>query len=307
MNYTLHQLSIFVKVAEKQSITKAAEELHLTQPAVSIQLKNLQDQFEVPLIEAIGRNIYITDFGREIEIASRRILEEVNQIKNKTMAYKGHMVGKLKISVVSTAKYVMPYFLSDFLKLYPGIDLTMDVTNKGKVLDTLENNEVDFAMMSVIPDKIQVETIQLMPNKLYLIGKANNELVKGSINLKTLERLPLIYREQGSATRQAMETFILDNGVSVQKKMELTSNEAVKQAVIAGLGFSIMPMIGLRNELTNKDLKIVKIKGLPITTNWNLTWRKNKSFSPVAKAYLDYVKSEKDQIIETKFDWYEKS
>lgn len=305
MNYTLHQLMIFIKVAEKQSITKAAEELHLTQPAVSIQLKNLQDQFDVPLIEAIGRNIYITDFGREIEAASKRILEEVNQIRDKTMAFKGQLVGKLKISVVSTAKYVMPYFLSDFLKKYPGIDLTMDVTNKGKVLDSLENNEVDFAMMSIIPENISIETIQLMANKLYMVGPPDSLLVGERINLNTLSKLPLIYREQGSATRQAMEQFIKNNGIDVRKKIELTSNEAVKQAAIAGLGFSIMPVIGLRNELNNGDLKIVKIKGLPITTNWNLTWRKGKSFSPIAKSYLDYIKSHKDEIIKAKFDWFD--
>lgn len=305
MNYTLHQLQIFLKVAEKQSITKAAEELHLTQPAVSIQLKNLQDQFDIPLIDAIGRNIYITDFGREIEKAGRRILNEVDQIHDKTIAYRGHLAGKLKISVVSTAKYVMPYFLSDFLRRYPEIDLTMDVTNKGKVLKSLENNEVDFAMMSVLPNNIQVETVDLMENKLYLVGQTDHSQFKKSINLKTLEKMPLIYREQGSATRQAMEAFILNNQINVRKTMELTSNEAVKQALIAGLGFSIMPLIGIKNELVNKDLTIIKVKGLPIVTNWHLTWRKNKSFSPIADAYLKYVRSHKDEIIKSKFNWYD--
>lgn len=307
MNYTLHQLHIFLKVSEKQSITKTAEELHLTQPAVSIQLKNLQDQFDIPLIESMGRNIYITDFGKEIAEASRRILNEVDQIRDKTMAYQGHLVGKLKISIVSTAKYVMPYFLSDFLKQYPGIDLTMDVTNKGKVLKSLENNEVDFAMMSVLPQNLQVDKIDLMPNKLYLVGNSDSGLVGDSINLKTLGKLPLIYREQGSATRQAMEEFIKKSGIEVRKTMELTSNEAVKQALIAGLGFSVMPMIGIKNELINGDLRIVKMKGLPIVTNWNLTWRKSKSFSPIASAYLKYIQLEKDRIIKTVFDWYEQA
>lgn len=304
MNYTLHQLQIFVKVAEKQSITKAAEELHLTQPAVSIQLRNLQDQFDIPLTEAVGRNIFITDFGREIEEASKRILDEVDQIRDKTLAYKGHLVGRLRISVVSTAKYVMPFFLTDFLKEHPGVDLNMDVTNKLKVLETQESNSVDFSMVSILPDKIKVENIELMQNRLYLIGRSDAEVTGSSLNIKTLEKLPLIFREQGSATRQAMENFIDKNGIKVQKKIELTSNEAVKQAVIAGIGFSIMPIIGLRNELVSGELKPIKVKGLPIITNWNLIWRKGKSFSPIALAYLDYVKSKKDQIISEKFGWY---
>ena len=305
MNYTLHQLHIFIKVAEKQSITKAAEELHLTQPAVSIQLKNFQDQFDIPLIETIGRNISITDFGREIENASRKILTEVEQIKNVTMAYQGHLAGKLKVSVVSTGKYVMPYFLSDFLKDYPNIDLTMDVTNKGKVIESLENNEVDFAMVSVLPDKMPVDRVELMRNELFLVGRSDQDVIGERANVKTLEKLPLLYREQGSATRQAMERYVKSHKINVQKKIELTSNEAVKQALLAGLGFSIMPKIGLKNELINNQLKVIKMKDLPIITNWNLIWRKDKSFSPIANAYLEYIKARKDQIIADRFGWYE--
>ena len=303
MNYTLHQLMIFLKVAEKQSITKAAEELHLTQPAVSIQLKNLQDQFDLPLIESVGRHIYVTDFGREIVASSERILEEVTEIRNKTMAYKGHLTGRLIVTTVSTAKYVMPYFLSDFIGQHPGIDLAMDVTNKGKVIESLENNEVDFSMVSVLPDKLPVDRVELMHNKLYLVGRPNGK--KNRMTINSLEKVPLIYREPGSATRQAMERFIKKNGIQVSKKLELTSNEAVKQALIAGLGFSIMPMIGLRNELTNGDLAIYEVKGLPITTSWNLIWRKGKAFTPIAQAYLDYIKLEKDRIIGEKFSWYD--
>lgn len=130
MNYTLNQLRIFLKVTQTQSVTKAAEELNLTQPAVSIQLRNLQNQFDIPLTEVVGRKIYITDFGREMAEAAENILNQVHAINYKTLAYKGQLSGRLKISVVSTGKYVMPYFLADFLKQHPGIELLMDVTNK---------------------------------------------------------------------------------------------------------------------------------------------------------------------------------
>ncbi|MDW7691701.1 LysR family transcriptional regulator [Flammeovirgaceae bacterium SG7u.111] len=266
MNYTLHQLTIFLKVAEKQSITRAADELHLTQPAVSIQLKNLQDQFDIPLFEVIGRQLYITDFGKEIVASSQKIISEVNEIKNKSLAYKGLLAGQLKISVVSTGKYVMPYFLSDFTKLHAGVQLTMDVTNKSMVIESLEKNEVDFALVSVLPAHMSVKRIELMENKLFMTRKFEEGSSK-SIRLKTLEKTPLIFREWGSATRQAMETFISKSGIAHQKSIELTSNEAVKQAVIAGLGYSVMPLIGIKNQLMNKELEIIPVKGLPIITH----------------------------------------
>ncbi len=162
MNYTLNQLRIFLKVVQNQSVTKASEELHLTQPAVSIQLKNFQDQFEIPLTEVVGRKIYVTDFGKEIAEAAEQILQQVSTIDYKTLAYKGQLFGKIKISVVSTGKYVMPYFLADFLKMHPGVELEMDVTNKNKVVKSLQNNEVDFALVSILPEKMKVEKINLM-------------------------------------------------------------------------------------------------------------------------------------------------
>ena len=137
MNYTLNQLQIFLKIVQTRSVTKAAEELHLTQPAVSIQLKNFQEQFQIPLTEVVSRRIYITDFGMEIAETAENIINLVYAINYKTMAYKGQLIGKLKLSVVSTGKYVMPYFLTDFMKLHDGIELLMDVTNKSKVLESL--------------------------------------------------------------------------------------------------------------------------------------------------------------------------
>ncbi|GAB3535897.1 LysR family transcriptional regulator [Pontibacter brevis] len=303
MNYTLHQLQVFLKITQAQSITKAAEELHLTQPAVSIQLKNFQDQFDIPLTEVVGRKIFITDFGKEIAVAAERILNEVHAINYKTLAYKGQLIGRLKITVVSTGKYVMPYFLSDFLKQHRGIELVLDVTNKARVIESLEKNEVDFSLVSVLPENIQVENIELMENKLYLVGSRTHNFNQQPEENSLLEEIPLIYREAGSGTRHIMEKFIRQNNLPVVKKMELTSNEAVKQAVIAGLGYSIMPLIGIKNELNNGDLQIIPIKGFPIKSNWNLIWLKNKSFSPVASTFLDYLQQEKSKTIKEWFSW----
>ena len=306
MNYTLNQLKVFLKVTQTESITKAAEELHLTQPAVSIQLKNFQDQFEIPLTEVVGRQLYVTEFGREIAAAAELILEGVYELNYKTQAHKGQLTGRLKISIVSTGKYVMPYFLADFLKLHPGVELAMDVTNKAKVIESLEKNEVDFSLVSVLPDAMVVENIKLMQNKLYLVANTDTQFNENPYDNSIFEQLPLIYREPGSGTRLVMEQFIRANNLPVLKKMELTSNEAVKQAVVAGLGSSIMPLIGLKNELSNGQLQIVPVKMFPIVTNWHLIWLRNKKFSSAAKAYLDYVTKEKDNIIHSKFDWFER-
>lgn len=295
MNYTLNQLQIFLKVVETLSVTKAAEELHLSQPAVSIQLKNFQDQFEIPLTEVVGRKIYITDFGKEIAKSAENILLQVHAMNNKTSSFKGQLTGKLKIAVVSTGKYVMPYFLNEFIKTNTGIQLNIDVTNKSMVIESIEKNEVDFALVSILPAGINIEKIDLLPNKLFLIGNTQTKL--------SIQDLPLIFREKGSGTRQAMEQFIQKNKLSIQKKMELSTNEAVKQAIIAGLGYSIMPIIGIKNEVINKQLFIIPTKGLPIKTTWSLIWLKGKKHSPVAEAYLKYLKQEKNQVAKTIFSW----
>lgn len=307
MNYTLHQLQVFLKITQTKSITKAAEELHLTQPAVSIQLKNLQAQFDIPLTEVIGRRIHITAFGKEVAEAAERILNEVHAINFRTLAHKGLLAGRLKLSVVSTGKYVMPYFLSGFLKQHEGVELVMDVTNKSKVLECLENNETDFALVSILPEHLKCEKEELMQNILYLVGNQDLERPESQpLQTSMLGSLPLIFREAGSGTRLTMERFIGSNQIAVQKKMELTSNEAVKQAVLAGLGYSIMPLIGIKNELTQQDLQIIPTDGLPLETTWNLIWLQHKQHSPVAKAYLAYLQQEKGNIIKRHFKWLEK-
>lgn len=290
MHYTLHQLAILRKVVELESITKAANELHLTQPAISIQLKKLQEQFDIPLTEVVGRKLYVTEFGHHIAELSKHVLEGADRINETANQYKGLLTGKLKISSASTGKYVIPYFLSSFIEEHKGINLILDVTNKTQVINSLKNNEIDFALVSVIPDEVEVEEEVLMKNELYMVG-----------NKKEFDdSLPYIYREEGSATRKAMDDFL---GESLdRKRLELTSNEAVKQAVIAGLGQSIIPKLGITNELNKGELFLLPTKGLPITTMWRLVWLKGKNLSPVAMTYLEYIREHRDDIMQTYFN-----
>lgn len=302
MNYTLHQLQVFLKVSETKSITKAAEELYLTQPAVSIQLKNFQEQFDIPLTEVVGRQLYVTEFGQEIARAAENILNEVHAINYKTMAFKGKLTGKLKITSVSTGKYVIPYLLADFMKLHTEVELMLDVTNKNRVIQSLERNDIDFALVSVLPD-MTIQNIPLMENQLVLVANRKFDKPKQPLTLDEIQKLPLIYREMGSGSRHMMERFLEQQNIKISKKIELTSNEAVKQAIIAGLGCSIMPVIGIKNELQNGDLQIIPAHGLPQFSQWNLIWLKSKNLSPTAEAFKNYLLKNKSDIIATHFGW----
>lgn len=293
MNYTLHQLKIFIEVVRLKSITRAAEEMYMTQPALSIQLKNFQGHFDMPLTEVIGKQLHVTDFGFSIAEIAENVINEADGIRYMTKEYSGLFSGKLRIATASTGKYVIPYFLSGFMKKHQGIDLRLDVSNKTAVINSLKNSEVEFALVSVLPEKIDVHEEILLDNNLYLIGNTK----------KVDKEKPLIYREDGSATRLAMDNYFSSS--AQRKSLKLTSNEAVKQAVIAGLGYSILPLIGIKNELSNNELHIIKSQGLPIVTKWRLIWlKKNKKLSAIGQAYLSYVRDHKEQIIEKSFGWY---
>jgi len=294
MKYTLNQLHVFHKVFETKNITKASEQLFMTQPAVSIQLKNFQQQFNTPLYEHQGRGIVITEFGRQIAKTVASFMNNIEELEVLSAAYENLLKGKLKIAAASTGKYVIPYFLTDFLNEHPGIDLALNVTNKSLVVDSLVNNEIDFAVISTLPDKLEVNEELLIENKLFLVGASNTDFITK----------PLIYREQGSATRTEMEAYFKNFKKSI-KKIELESNEAVKQAVLADIGISILPLIGLKNELNDHQLQIIPQKKLPITTQWRIVWRKDKNLSPVAKAFLNSIQSNKGAIIEKYFNWYD--
>ena len=306
MNFTLHQLKVFNTIVQNKSITKAAEELNMTQPAASIQLRNFQDQFDIPLTEVIGRQLYVTNFGMEIYDIAESILNKVDTIAYKTEAFKGLLSGKLRISVVSTGNYVMPYILNGFLKQHPQIDLVLDVSNKANVIKDLEQNEVDFSLVTVSPKHLDLHEEPIMSNKLHLVAASSNSLNIKKIEDKSLfNRIPLIYREEGSGTRYTMQQFFTEEHIKPKIKLELTTNEAIKPAVVADIGFSIVSLLSIKNELSQNELKIIPVKGLPLESQWKLIWLKKKSLSPVALAFLEYVKQEKEKVYNDFFKWME--
>lgn len=296
MNITVNQLRIFVMVAKEGSVTRASEKLFMTQPAVSIQVKKLEEQLGENLFELHGRKLSLTNYGAIILESAKSIMNEFEEIEDKTLAYKGVLSGKLTISVVSTGKYVMPFYLEKFLADHPGIQLTMDVTNRQNVVEHLRKNDVDFALVSVLPPELELEEVQLIDNELVLVGNTSAAATQEKLTTKGLSKLPLIYREEGSATRVAMEQFLKDNKIIPQKMIQLTSNEAIKQALLAGLGYSIMPVIGIKGELIKGSLKIIDLPGLPLMTKWRLVYLKHKRLSTTAIKYLEYLEKDKKTV-----------
>ncbi len=301
MNYTLHQLKVFLKVVELKSITKASEALYLTQPAVSIQIKKLQDQFELPLTEVIGKQLYITEFGKVLATKCEKIIEAADEIKDTVSQYKGVVTGKLKISVVSTGKYVIPFFIKPFMDLYPEVEISVNVSNKNRVIKDLQNNATDFALVSIIPEGLKLKKIELMENKLYFASK--NTAVNRLQTPKDLEKVNLLFRESGSATRDVMEQYLKEHNVQVKNAMELVSNEAIKQAIYADVGCSLMPIIGLRLALKNKEIKVHKLEGLPMVTKWNLVYLSEKKLTTAHQAFINTIRQKKEELIHEHFNW----
>ena len=303
MNYTLSQLEIFCSVVEMGSVTEAADKLSLTQPAVSIQLKNFQKQFQQPLYEIIQQRFQLTDYGSEIYQNALPILEQVSQFNLKLRWPKDTLIGKIRFSVVSTGKYIAPFLISQFVELEPAVTWQLDVSNKSQVVQALEQQKVDLTLMSILPYHLEIDYIRLMPNQLYLVGKRSLQELQSQVldfesfvtknatyNPKILEKLPLILRESGSGTRTIMEEFILKHQLRVNAPFELTSNEAVKQAVMAGLGYSIMPLIGIKQELEMGLLQVIPVDGLPLSTFWYVVWLKQKKLNPATTVFLEFLK-----------------
>ena len=293
--YTLHQLTVFLKVAEFKSMTRAAEAMQLTQPAVSLLMKQLQEEVGAPLVDLVQKRIYLTSFGLDFQETARRILEEARGFEERTAEKKGLLSGTLRISAVSTGKYIAPYLLAEFLRLHPHLDLALDVTNRAKVLEDLAANRADLALISVLPEKAALDSLPLMENELVCVAQRPLSAplpADGFYPLGVLENVPVLFREEGSATRTAMERLLSAHQIEPKKKLVLSTNEAVKQAVMAGLGVSIVPLIGMRSALREEKAVVLPIRGLPLRSTWHIVWPSGKVLSPAAHAFVQALRTD---------------
>jgi len=297
MNVTFRQLKVFEAVARELSFTRAAQNLHLTQPAVSMQIKQLEEATGLPLFEQLGKKVFLTEAGKEMYQYSRNIASQLNEAEDVLEQLKGIRRGHLDISVASTANYFATRLLAAFVNEFPDITFSLDVTNRETLLRQLEQNEKDMVIMGLPPAEMKLDTDVFMENPLVVIASPNHPLVaKQNLQLDDLENESFVVRESGSGTRIAMQRFFTEQGVELKTGMEMTSNEAIKQAVGAGLGLGIVSIHTLALELETQRLVVLNIKELPILRHWYLVHRHGKRLSPVAEAFRQYVLANADSI-----------
>lgn len=306
MNFTLHQLKVFLKVAERDSVTEAAGDLNLTQPAVSSQLKLLQNQVGLPLTEVIGRRIHITDTGREFAELAREIIQKTEELDERMTSKKGQVSGRLKLTVVSTCKYFVPPILAQFKKAYPEVKISLDVTKREDSEAALQNHEADFMIATSSSSLDPYRKVDFLPNPLVLAAPAvpvDFELPEGTVNPAALRKLPFIYRERGSGTRRRMDEFLNKLDIEPDVSMELVTNEAVKQLILAGFGISFLSIYSMRLELEHKELQIIPHPKLPLKGHWSLVWLKGKKHTPATEAFLNFLEENSEEWVDRLFPW----
>ena len=298
LHLTLRQLKVFESVARHLSYSRAADELHLTQPAVSMQIKQLEGNISLPLFEQLGKRIYLTDAGRELYQYSRSISQQLADMEVALDELKGMERGKLNISVVTTANYFAPHLLAKFCQRYKGVTVSLNVSNRETVLKQLSDNLIDLAIMGQPPEDLDIDSESFIENPLVVIAPPDHPLCKEqNIPVNRLAKEVFLVRESGSGTRGAMERFFAAHDVKINKGMEADTTEAIKQAVQAGMGLGIMSQHTAELELETNRLKILDVQGFPIIRYWHVVNRKNKRLSGVANAFREFLLKEAAELM----------
>lgn len=297
---TLRQLQVFEAVARLGSFTRAAEELHLAQPTVSMQVKKLAETLGLPLFDQVGIRIQTTDTGREVYLACQEIFHTLASLEMKIADLKGVKRGRLKLAVITSAKYIAPQLLGKFGRLHPGVDLALKVTNRERLLERIDRHMDDLCILGQPPQGVDVEAYPLVPNPLVVMASRDHPLVGvPNIPLKRLLDEAFIMRESGSGTRDAVFRLFESQGYKVPvARMEFSSNEAIKQAVVASLGISVLSLHSLALEGTSGPIAILDVQGFPIQRHWYVVHPKGRKLSVVGQAFLELVKQEGQSIAE---------
>ena len=294
---TLHQLKVFEAAARHGSFTRAAEELYLTQPTISMQVKQLTKAVGMPLFEQIGKRLYLTEAGQELFAACRDVFERISQLEMTISDLKGLKQGQLKLSVITTAKYFVPRLLGPFCQRYPGVDFSLQVLNHEGLVARMSDNLDDLYILSQVPESVDVAAHQFLENPLVVLAQREHPLVgQEKIPIERLSGEPFIMREEGSGTRRAVEKLFDEQNISVKVKLELGSNEAIKQAIVGGLGLSVLSLHTLALEGATGKLAILDVEHFPIERNWFVVYPNGKQLSVVATAFLGYLLDEGKKV-----------
>ncbi|MBS1246148.1 MAG: LysR family transcriptional regulator [Proteobacteria bacterium] len=288
---TLRQLEVFEAIARLGSFTRAAEEMFLTQPTVSMQIKKLTEAIGLPLFEQVGKKVFLTDAGRELHKTCREIFKHFSHFEMVVADLKGLKQGTLRLAVVTTAKYFAPRLLGPFCQQYPGIQVSLKVSNRERVLERLADNQDDLYILGQPPVELDAIAEPFLENPLVVLAPANHALAgKKKIPLQRLAEEPLLMREPGSGTRAATERLFAEHGLNMKVRMELGSNEAIKQAIVGGLGVSVLSRHTLTLDAPLGQLTTLDVVGFPIERQWYVAYPTGKQLSIVARAFLDYLK-----------------
>ena len=292
-NATFRQLQVFESIARTGSFTAAANELFLTQPTISVQIKKLSEVVGTPLFEILGKKVHLTEAGKALLETAKTIFGTLDSFEMSIDEIKGMKKGHLKISGVTTVEYFAPRIIGNFCKKYPGISVSLEVTNRQRVLDRLADNKDDIYICGSLTDDYGIEETYFLDNPLVILAAPNHPLVgEKNIPIDALAKEQFIMRESGCGTYLALDSLVEKKGMHFKSSMELGSNEAIKQAVISGLGVSMLSIYALTHELQSGELKILDVNGFPYKDSWHILHPKGKKLSVVAQAFYDYLLKE---------------
>ena len=293
LHITMRQLQVFESVARRLSFTRAAEELHLTQPAVSMQVKQLESMVDFSLFEQLGKKVYLTEAGQVMVQHSRRMMAQLVEIENDINCLRGIEGGQLKLCIASTVNYFATRLLSEFCKRYKSVDISLEVINRKKLIRRLEANEPDLVLMGQPPEELDVEACAFMENPLIIIAAPGHPLAQQkNIPITWMSEETFVMREPGSGTRTAMKRIFDEYGVTPNPGVQLSSNETIKQSVEAGLGLAVVSSHTVDLELEAGRLVALNVEHFPIMRKWYVVYRRGKRLSVTAQVFLDFVLSQ---------------
>ena len=290
---SLRQLKVFETVVRHGSFTRAAEELFLTQPTVSMQIKKLVDAMQLPLFEQTGKHMRLTEAGQKLHDTCREVFNRLAEYEMAVADLKGMKRGRLRLAVISTAEYFAPRLLGPFCQRYPGIDVSLEVNNREQVLQSLAENRDDIYILGQPPEGLEVQASAFLENPLVVVAPRNHILAtRKNLSLAELAQQPFIMREPGSGTRMATQALFDAQNIRIQVRMELGSNEAIKQAIVGGLGISVLSQHTLTQEAATGQLIILDVAGFPIRRYWYACYPKGKQLSVLARTFYEYLQNE---------------
>lgn len=286
---TLRQLEIFLKVAERRSMARAAEELFLSHSAVSLQIRKLSEAIGLPLHEVLGKKLYLTDAGREVVQAGEEIFAAIRRLDEELSELKGLTAGRLRITVVTTAKYFLPRLLGPFCREFPDIDVTFNVGNRADIIDRLNANKDDLYIFNDLPRELDVTSHVFLPNPLAIIASNKHPLAgRSGLTWDDLANEKFLMREHGSGTHNAIQRHMEKHNLTLGKTMTISSNEAIKYAVVENMGITVLSAYVLADGVGH-DLTQLRVAGFPILSDWHVAYPKSKSLSLIADRFLEFV------------------